>query len=172
MTWTFIAGMDAPVSDVFAFTGLSLAGYKQLQVVASGIVVTTDATDIVLTLYTGAAEVTSGYRWGEYHHSSAASSGNTADASDPSIVLTSVTANWDVGNAAGECYGTVIWIDQPASTALYKRVWYEGAHVGPTGVVVAQSGTGVMENTGALDGLKIAGSSAFTAGKVRLLGLA
>lgn len=169
--FTEIARLDAPVAGVFDFTGLSLTGVKQLQIVCSGITVTTDGTDPLLTFYVSASEVVTGYRWGHKSMDSAANLLVDGDVSDPAIHLVSDNATWDVGNAAGENFGAVITLDQPVSTAFYKRVSIQSAYVNPAGNVVATDGVGVMENAGAIDGVKISGSSNFVAGHVRLLAL-
>jgi hypothetical protein len=50
-------------------------------------------------------------------------------------------------------------------------VVYESVQIGPTGNAIGGHGAGVMENAGAIDGIKIGGTSSLTAGKVRILGL-
>ena len=174
MAWVEIAAADAPASNVFDFPSLTLTGYSVLQVVCSGIRVTTDATDLALQFYVSAALVTTGYRWGNQSlHSSTSLVGlDDGDTSDPSILLCSNNVDWDVGNAAEESFGGVLMVDAPLSTALYKRVEIEAVMAGPAGRLNVVSGIGLMENAGAIDGLKISGSSNLTAGKVRVLGLA
>jgi hypothetical protein len=171
-TWTLIDSKDAPASNVFDFPSLTFTGYEVVQVICSGIVVTTDATDIALTLYVASVEITANYRWGMNGVASGGGTVDDGDVSDPAILLTSNNANWDVGNASGEGFDCLIQIDQPLSSTLYKKVGFSTIATGPTGVVYAQQGIGLMENTGAITGLKIAGTSNLTAGKVRILGLA
>jgi hypothetical protein len=172
-TWTLIDSKDAPASNVFDFNALTLTGYEVLHVVCSGITVTTDGTDLLLTFYVGGVEIVTGYRWGM----GATFSGggvviNDGDASDPSIFLNSNDSGYDTGNAAGEAFDAVITVDNPTSTAFYKRAHFESVGTTTTGAVVATDGIGIMENAGAITGLKISGSSSLTAGKVRILGLA
>lgn len=172
-TWTQIASMDAPSSNVFAFTGLTLTGYIKLQVVMSGIKTGTDGTDIKVTLYTGAAEQTgaTAYRWGDVVYDDNNAATESGDASDPSIQLTDPTVSEDLGNDTGEGLDGLIELDNPNSTALHKRIHWEMVHTNPTGEVTATNGVGVLQNTGATDGIKIAGTNNLTAGHVRLLGL-
>lgn len=173
-TWTQIASMDAPSSNVFAFTGLTLTGYTKLQIVCAGIATGTDATDIKVTLYTGGSEQTGAtdYRWGMETISDAASEIDDGDTSDPAALITSNDAGRDVGNASGEGFDALIEIDQPNSTAFHKRLHTETLSTEPGGALVAGAGVGVLQITGATDGIKISGSANLTAGKVRILGLA
>lgn len=173
-TWTQITSMDAPSSNVFAMTGLTLSSYSAIQIVCAGITVATDATDIALTFYVSSSEVTSGYRWGIQgigHVSGSASALVDGSTSAAGILLVSDNANWDVGNAATEHFGCLIEVDQPTGS-LHKRAKFESILVGPTGGELLEYGVGVMENTGAIDGIKISGTSNLTAGKVRVLGIA
>lgn len=172
MAWTLIASLDTPSSGAFTFTSLTLSSYGVIQIICSGITVTTDGTDVRLTFYVSGSEVVTGYRWGSKSVSSGGTANNDGDTSDPSILLNSNDANWDVGNASTKSLGAIITVDAPASTALHKKAEIEAVMVGPTGNVLINSGVGVMENAGAIDGIKISGSSNLTAGKVRILGLA
>jgi hypothetical protein len=170
-TWTVIDSLDAPASNVFDFPALDFTGYQVAQVVCSGVTVTTDGTDILLTLYVG-TEVVTGYRWGMQTITSNTVLNDDGDTSDPAIALVSNDAGFDVGNPSTTSFGGILTIDNPLSTALYKRVRTEVVFDNASDVLVAMNGGGIMENAGAITGLKISGSSALTAGKVRVLGLA
>jgi hypothetical protein len=83
------------------------------------------------------------------------------------------TANdWDGGNAAAKSFGCTITLPTPLSTALHKRVFAEAWQIGPTGNAIGTHVPGIMANAGAITGIKLAGTSNLTAGKVRILGLA
>jgi hypothetical protein len=62
-------------------------------------------------------------------------------------------------------------VDKPTNTSIHKRAMFTSQMLGPTGNVHVQPGVGVMANAGAIDGLKISGTSNLTAGKVIILGL-
>jgi hypothetical protein len=171
MAWTLITSLSSPTAGAFTFSPLDLTGYDVAMIVMSGIKVTTDGTDIYLTFYVGGSEVVTGYRWGSSAVSSSASNLDGVDSSDPRINLTNISANWDVGNAAAESFGGIVRVDQPVSTSLHKRVGGEVVMVGPTSNTIYHHTHGLMENTGAINGIKIAGSSALTAGSVIILGL-
>lgn len=170
--WDIIATLDSPSSGTFIFTGLSLSGYSILQIKGYGITVTTDGTDLRFTFYVSSSEVTSGYRWCTQQISSSATANNDGASAQASALLVSNDANWDVGNASTKAGGFTCTVDRPGSSSLYKRGGFETWATGPTGNVIHTVGTGVMANTGAIDGIKIGGTSNLTAGKVRLLGLA
>lgn len=173
MTWTSIATLDSPTAGVFTFTSLDLSTYKSLEIRGSAIDVTTDGTDVRFTFYVGGVEITgSAYRWFTSQVSTSGSTNGDSASGVASILLMADTSQWDVGSAAGEGFGCTILVPNPANTALYKRAVYESWQTGPTGNAVATHGGGVMENTGAIDGVKISGTSDLIAGKVRLLGLA
>lgn len=171
-TWTQIDSKTAPSAGVFDFSSLTLTGYEVIQIVCSGITVTTDGTDVALTFYVGGSEIVTGYRWGQQAVASTTGNVEDGDASDPSILLNSNNATQDTGNAAGESFSCLITVDAPTSTALHKKAEYETVQSRPDSETEAQLGIGLMENAGAINGLKISGSSALTAGHVRILGLA
>jgi hypothetical protein len=172
VSWTLVSGADAPASNVFDFPSLTLTGLNVLEVLVSGLVVATDDSVVRLTFYVGGSEIVTGYRWGKFSLSSSASALNEGDVSDPSIAMCSDNATWGVGNATSEHFNASIVIDQPLSTAFYKRAEIQAALVAPSGNIVITSGVGIMENTGAIQGLKVAATSNITAGKVRILGYA
>lgn len=172
MAWAVIATSDAPASNVLALTGLTLTGYLRLCLEMSGITVTTDGTDIRLTFFVSAAEITgTAYQWQVMPVSSSGTTDPDVLTSAANILLTQNNANWDVGNASTKSFSGRVFIDSPASTALYKRTSSHVSATGPTGNVINSQGAGVMQNAGAIDGVKISGTSNLTAGKVRLLGL-
>jgi hypothetical protein len=177
--WTPIASLDAPSAGVFDFPTLTLTGFAVLQVVGSGITVTTDGSSLLLTFYVGGAEITgTAYRWGsESARSSTATGALPAASQDGStaaagVGLHSNDAGYTVGIAANESMSFIAFVDTPLSTALYKRVGVQSSVVNTSGETVTAHIGAHMENAGAIGGLKVAGSSALTAGKVRVMGLA
>jgi len=173
-TWDVVASLDAPSAGVFAFTGLSLSSYKVIEIHGYGITVTTDGTDIKLTFYVASSEVTgSSYQWASW--STQTSGGVTSDSStgQAAILLCSDNANVDVGNASTAGSGFVCVVDAPGDTTLYKKLHFTQVSTVPsTGNSIIAPGCGLMTNAGAIDGIKISGTSSLTAGKVRILGLA
>lgn len=171
MAWTEIDRLNAPSSGVFDFPSLTLTGYDVLQILCLGIRVTTDGSIVRLSFYVGGSEVTSGYLWADQAISGSGAAVADGDTSDPSIVLGSDNAGWNTGNAATESFGARIFVDNPLSTALYKKASFDAWSVNTGGAPQGHSGAGLMANAGAIGGLKISGSSNLTAGKVIILGL-
>jgi hypothetical protein len=171
--FTLIASLDTPTSGAFTFTSLSLGSYSILRIVCSGITVTTDGTDISMTLYVGGVEQTgaSDYGWGFNGVLTTNSTNIDGIASAANILLTSNDAGWNVGNAAGKAFGSSVYIDRPLSTAFHKRVTYHSWFTTTAVNAASGRGIGVLKKTAAIDGVKIGGSSNLTAGKVRILGL-
>lgn len=170
-TWTQIATSDAPSGGVFDFPSITFTGYIIVQIVMSGITVTSDDTAILFQFYTGGSLITSGYRWVVRHTSNATADGDN-NASTTSIGLTSNDATEAVGNASGEEFNAILTLDAPLSSAFSQKLEYEVAFTTPAGSSSGGSGVGVMDNTGAIEGFKVSGSSSLTAGRVRVLGLA
>lgn len=173
MAWDIVSTLDSPTSGTFIFTGLSLSTYKQIRVEISAVTVTTDGTDVQVTFYVSSSEVTgTSYAWLVRTQSTGASSLSDSAASAASCLLCSNDANWDTGNASTKSFYAWLQVDSPGSTALYKRVVGHGGHGGPTGNYISSPIAGIMTDAGAIDGVKVSGTSNLTAGKVRILGLA
>lgn len=172
MAWDLIDSLDTPTAGAFTFDPLDFTGYSIAQIVLDGITVTTDGTDPRLTFYVAGAEIVTGYRWANSGSLAGGADLDDGDTSDTAISLCSNNAGRDVGNAAGEGYCAIITVDEPLGTSHSKKARWEGVMTTPTGVVLPTIGTGLMGNTGAINGLKLAGTSALTAGKVRILGWA
>ncbi len=172
MAWAVVSTLDSPTSGTFIFTGLTLSTYKCVQLRMAGITVTTDGTDVRVTWYVGGSEVTSTYSWLGMAQSSGGTANADQAASQASALLVANDANWDTGNAGTKSFGAVVTLHSPASTALYKRSQSIASHVGPTTNVIVSTFCQQMDNAGAVDGVKVGGTSNLTAGKVRILGLA
>jgi hypothetical protein len=170
-TWTQVASLDAPTSGVFDFPSLTLTGYSVIQVVCSDIRVTTDGTDVWIRFYVAGSAVTTGYRWGNAWCSSVTSGTDGSDATT-AILLCPNDVNENAGNAAEEALSSVVTIDAPLSTTTYKKAKYETVLTNVSGVVLGQHGHGIMENTGAIQGILVMGSSDLVSGKIRVLGMA
>lgn len=173
-TWTVIDRLDAPSGGVFDFPSLTLTGYVKVQIVLCGIQTGTDQTDIQATLYVGGVEQTgaTAHRWTVAGMSQTGSVITDGDTSDPNMRLVSNDVGWDIGNDTSEGYDGILELDEPNSTVHHKRISFESAHTNHNGNFIAGCGVGVLQNAGAINGLKISGSNAFTAGSVILLGLA
>lgn len=172
MAWALVASADSPTAGAFTFDPLDFTGFVIAQIALIGLTVTTDATNILLTFYVGGAEIVTGYRWGHATDIAGGAAAADSDTSDTVIVLHSNGAGRNVGNAAGEGFDAIVTVDDPIGTSLHKRARIAAALATTSGALVSQYGVGLMPNTGAIDGIKVAGSSNLTAGKVRILGWA
>lgn len=171
-TWTQLASLDAPSAGAFDFPSITFTGYSVVQIVMSGITVTSDGTSMLFQFYVSSALVTSaGYRWVVRTAQNAAIVGD-AGSSQTSIGLCSNDAGETVGNDTGEAFNGIITLDNVLSATTSKKMEFEVAMTNPAGSGQFGSGVGVMDGTGAIDGFKLTGSSNLTAGKVRVLGMA
>jgi hypothetical protein len=172
MAWAVIDSLASPTAGAFDFPALTLTGYKVIRVMMSAITVTTDGTDVRLTFYVGGSEITgTAYRWVVRAVSTSASGSTTQASGAASILLVSSASNFDVGNASTKAFAGEITVGDPTNTSRYKHAHSEVFGIGPTGNAIHTSGAGLMENAGAISGLKIGGTSNLVAGKVRVLGL-
>lgn len=170
-TLDVIASLDAPTSGAFDLTGLSLSSYKVIQIYGIGITVTTDGTDLKLRFYVGGVEQTSGYQWAMFQTSSGGTNTDDKASSQDAIWLCSDNSGVDVGNAAGKSAGFVCTVDYPGDTALYKKVTFAHTAIAPGNSAIISPGAGLLANAGAIDGIKIFGSSNLLSGYLRLLAL-
>ncbi len=171
--WALIASMSAPVSNEFAFTGLSLSTYKEIRIDIAGVTVTTDNTVMNLRLSVAGSEVTANYRYYVRHSST---SGTTpvirSSASDGEIQFDGSTSAWTVGNAAAFSFNGSIALRNPGSATLYKQGLVSLHYVATTGNAIMAEGPIMMDNAGAITGLRLYGSSALLVGDVRIYGRA
>lgn len=168
-----LAEQDAPSSGVFDFPSLSLTDVRVLQVILSGVTVTTDGTRMRATFYIGGSEITgTSYRYAmELNPQDGAAGATDAGISQAAGYLHSATSAYQATNATSRSYNGILWVDEPLSTALHKRCRWRASFGSVDNSMVAGVGAFICENTGALEGIKIQGSSAFIGGHCRILGL-
>jgi hypothetical protein len=142
------------------------------RLIISGLTVTSDDTQIQLRLLINGSEVSgaSDYQWGM--RQTGGTSTTVFDSSDSEIALTPDGANLNVGNASTKSYSGVVTVFDPAS-ALHKVVHHKGTWVDPPGNYrsTVYAG-GALQNSGAITGFKVFGSSNLTGGTVVCLGVA
>lgn len=175
MAWTFIQHLSAPTSNQFTFSSLSLGGYQRVLLLVDGAIVGTDGAFLNLTISTGSGFNTSGYRYYHASRSSSGSSDSTAQDTPASgafiRVLGGASSTWGIGNAATESGSSWITVSNVGS-GLYKTVDFNSSHVAPSGSGVRVFGGGLLEQTAAIDGLRISVSTGtMTGGKATLYGL-
>lgn len=172
-TWTEIARLDSPTAGTFDFTSLTLSSYPVVQVVMAGITAAAGATIVSIRFYVGGSEISgTAYRWG-LHADVTSGTGNTDGATGAAAgSLMSDDVGWRLGNAAGVGFGGIVTLDMTTSTALHKKGTVDVVYTNDAGSGTGNAGVMVMENAGAIDGIKISGTSNLTAGHVRILGIA
>jgi hypothetical protein len=172
MASVIIARLTAPSSDMLSFTGLDLTSYRMVTLLVWGLTVGTDDASVWLRVSQGGSFL-SGASDYSYVLSTGVTSGSTeTEASNAAakIALTDDSANFSVGNAAGEGFITRIEIVNRESGEPHYLT-FNGAHTGPTGSGMMTNGEGVVNSSTALDGLRILLSTGtMTAGKAVLIG--
>lgn len=170
---TVVVAAAGPSGGVFDFSGLDLSGYSKIQIVLDSVTVTSDDTSISLQLYIGGsiAEGASDYRYSVASRSSAGGTETQSSGGTTAFSCTDLTANWMVGNAAGECFSGTIEVFG-CDEAVFKIIRMNGGLIGPTGSSVAVEGGGTVQLTGDITGVKITGSSNLTGGTVAVIGFA
>lgn len=172
MGWNLITHVASPTSDQINFTGLSLSAYQRVVVLFDGVTVGTDGAFVLLRLSTAGTLRTSGYRWRNDSYSSGGTSDAGNSTSDTSIRLVGgSTSNWGIGNASTKSWSGKVEISNLGST-LHKLVTIDGVAIGPTGNMTRQIGAGILEQTGAVDAIRLLLSTGtMPTGKGSLYGL-
>jgi hypothetical protein len=166
--WGEVARQETIASGKLTISGLDLSGIQVVRLFINGVTVTTDDSQVLLRFLVAGSEVSTGYQWGHVITAGTA----TASSSDSSIHLTTNTATEGVGNASTEGFGAVVTIYNPGSTSLFKRANYKSTWVQPAGTLQGTTaGGGSLDNTGALTGFALLGSSNLTGGTMIVLGV-
>lgn len=163
-----LAYEGAPTSNVFDMTGLSFTGYQRAILYLDEITVDTANTLIILQFYiSGSGLITSStYDWSFSFEASGSTPAPGSIAGTSSIRLASYA---DSGSNIS--WNAAVHICSPA-TSVNKLVHHDGAFMQSDGTVVETTGSGGLANTGAIDGIKISGSSGLiTGGRAMLVGL-
>jgi hypothetical protein len=172
MASVVISRLTAPTSDMLSFTGLTLTGYRLVTLHVWGLTVGTDDASVWFRVSQSGSFLSGASDYSYVHTSRSTGSGNESEASNAAaqIALTDDTANWSVGNAAGEAFTTRIeLVNRETSEPRYFT--FNGAHTGPTGNSVMTNGEGVVNNSTAIDGLRILLSTGtMPTGKAVLIG--
>jgi hypothetical protein len=171
--WGEVARQETLSSGKLTISGLDLTGIKVVQFHISGVTVTTDDSTVSCRLIIAGSEVSSGYRYAFQARDSVATAagqfGGSTSASE--ILLTATTATMGVGNASTEGFSGVVTVYNPAG-ALHKRCFVRSSYLTPAGNVGGiDFGGGQLNNSSAVTGFIVQGSSNLTAGTVIALGV-
>lgn len=98
---------------------------------------------------------------------------DVASASDTKIDICGLATTDRPGNASGEHINSVIYIYDPASSALYSTVSFFTTYIAGDGVETSVKGAGrYLTNTNAITGLQaIPESGTITSGEFKLYGI-
>jgi hypothetical protein len=172
MTSVVISRLTSPTSDALSFTGLTLTGYRLVTLHVWGLTVGTDDASVRLRVSQSGSFLSGASDYSYVHVSR--STGGTTDSETTNaaaqIALTDGGANFGVGNAAGESFVTRIELVN-RETSEPRYLTFNGAHTGPTGNAIMANGEGVVNNSTAIDGLRILLSTGtMPTGKAVLIG--
>lgn len=172
MAWELIEHKSSPTSNQFDFTSLSLGSYQRVMLMVDGVDVGTDDAYLLMRLSTASTLRTSGYR---YRIRGMASSGAAAtDANDQAatyIPLNRPSTAYGIGNDTGEAGSSIVHISNLGS-GLYKHCQIDSVIQGPSGSVVRNFGVGGLDQSGAIDGVRVyLSTGTMAAGKASLYGL-
>lgn len=168
--WGEVARQETLASGKLTIAGLDLTGIQVVRLYLNGVTVTTDDSQVLLTYLIGGSEVTAGYRWA-LRRLGAGVDGTSGSNSDSAIHLTSAAATQGVGNASTEGFDAVVTVYHPGGS-LFKRANWRSVWSQPDGTVMQSAFSGAaLDNTGAITGFVVAGSSDLTAGTVIVLGV-
>jgi hypothetical protein len=171
MGWQVIQHLSSPTSDLFSWSGLSLGSYQRVCVMFDDITVGTDGAFITLQLSTGSGFNTAGYRFAGSLRSSSTATDTEGSESAAHIKIGGTSSTWGVGNAANETISGRCDIGNLGSS-LYKVIETNASIVAPSGSMTRFIGAGLLEQTAAIDGVRLGVSTGtLTAGKATLYGL-
>ena len=156
MASVIISTITSPTSNALTFSGLSLSGYRIITLRVDGLTVGTDDAEVLLQVSQSGSWLTgaSDYAYVMVVRSTGGSTEDQSSTAASSIRLTDPTANWSVGNAAGEVFSARIELVNRES-GMPRQFTSTGAHVGPTGNCVLANGVGHINNSTELDGFRI-----------------
>lgn len=171
--WGEAARVTTLTSGALVLSGYDFSGLICVQFHISGVTVTSDDTTVSLQFYIDNSLVTSGYRYGHNSRDSAATVGaQEGSTSIASIPLVDTRANRGVGNASTEGMSAVVTLYSPASSTQHKRCFTKSSYIIPAGNAAGiVYGGGQLNNSGAVTGIKVIGSSDLTGGSIIALGV-
>lgn len=177
---TVTASNSTTVDFVNGSGGVVLDGtYKAYVVKITNLVPQTDDEDLRLRTSTnGGSSYDSGagnYKWSTSGFSSNSSSGNYGNNSDTTINLSCPTSvgTIGIGNATGESYSAVVYINNPADASLYTSINFTANYILSGGDTMGLVGSGARLAVADVDAIRFLMSSGnITSGTFTLYGLA
>lgn len=170
--WTEIERLTAPASGYFDFQALDLAAYSALEIIGSGITVTSDQSLVKAVFYKAGPTALVDYAYHQYVVTTGATFVEESDTAQAEVPLCFAdTATYKVGNAAGKSIGFSLLLGHPTLASKNKHMTFIGSFINSAGAGCRFEGGAMIKDTAAITGVRIGGSSDLVAGKVILLGL-
>jgi hypothetical protein len=172
VSYELIQHINTPTSGAWDFTGLSLGSYRRLHLHLDGLIAGADGVRGTLEYGIGGSLHTALYRYGTRGESSSGANNDGEDSSDPSarIIGVDTTTTWGQGNAAGECGMMHLIIRNPGAGRNKLHHGY-GCWNSPSGALVNSYQGGSLDQTGAIDRIRIAASTGWAGGSATLYGV-
>jgi hypothetical protein len=168
--WEELDRSSTITSGAITISGLDLTDYVAIRVLLLGLTVTTDDSLVQVRFLVAGSEVSTGYRWA-VRRLEPAGGNSVGSTSDTSIHLTEAAGGTQaVGNASTESLGGSLTVFGPTA-ALFKLYRGQATFIQPDASASEADLAGMLEDTGAITGIKVFGSSDLTGGTVVVLGL-
>jgi hypothetical protein len=172
--WAEVTRTSTVSAGAISLTGLTLTSYVAVRFVLTGITTGTDDTTVQLRFYVGGSEISTGYTWGGSRGATVLNgfSETRVNNADDAFALTREgTATGNLGNDVTEALHAVVTLFAPTGS-LYKLAYVDAGYTqAASASAVSSLVGGRLGNTGAIDGIKLYGSSNLTAGTIIVLGL-
>lgn len=169
--WEVIASTTTVATGKISIGSYDFSGLVAVRVDISGLVITTDDSQVTFRLHIDGSEVSSSYVWQVRPIIvGTTQQGAHASGSGTSIALVGTDIGEMVGNASTESFSGSVVIYKPASTNP-KIVTTLCSGIRPSGDTVGWYGVGKHASGGAVTGCSVLATSDVVSGKVILSGL-
>ena len=171
--YTFVASATADGSASLDVTTGIDSTYDVYLITVSNFHLDTDGMDINLLMSVGGSFITStDYRYANTWASSSASyPGGTTRSDSQAYIRLQYNGSSDTTAEPESFY---MWLYNPGSTTVWKNILYNETGMNQDGVMYTNRGAGLLENTGAVDGIRIKSNTTanVSTGVMRVYGLA
>lgn len=170
--WTEIDRLLVPGSGYFDFQDLDLTPYTALEIIGSGITVTSDQSFVKAVFYKGSAVALTDYAYQAFIITDAATFVEESDTAQTEVPLCFAdSATYKVGNDTGESIRFSLLLGHPTLASKNKHMLFNGGFINSAGAGCRYDGGAMIKDTNPITGVRISGSSNLVAGKIVLLGL-
>lgn len=171
VAWTKLDRLTAPTTGFFDFQGFDFSTYPVLQIIGSGIRVTSDQSTVQCVFYKSGPTALTVYAYHINILPEATTQQEESDTAQTEVPLCSMdSATYKVGNDTAEFLSFKMLLAHPVLSSRFKHLFIESSFVNSAGAACRLDGGAMIKDTAAITGFRIAGSSDLTAGKVWVLG--